>query len=146
MSAIVAILLSNLVPVVATGIAGVVGLGIHWLTSKLAKKLDAEQFASALDDCAMKAVLSVEQSIVDPMIKSGEWGKPESYSKALTAGVDSLKALMPDLVDKLTKAGIADANAYVATIIESKIKQVQLSQQAIRNIASISVPAPVAKP
>jgi hypothetical protein len=144
MSAILAAIMANLVPVVATGIAGFVGLGIHWLTKKIATKIGAEQFASELDSAATQAVLAIEQSIVDPLVKSGDWGKADSYAKALSAGLDTFKALMPGAADKLSKAGIADANAYMSTLLEAKIKQIQLTQAAGARVmaASIAVPIP----
>ena len=147
MSIILAAIAANMAPVIGSAVAALVGLGIHLVLKRVAAKIDDQTLTSVLDKMGVfagQAVNSIEQTMVDKMIKEGTWGSAGSYKQALDAGVAAMKTLAAAQLPQLAASGVTDINAFLTHMIESKIKDIQLAKET--PAASIIVPMPAVAP
>jgi len=125
MEAILGVLLPYLLPTIGTALAGLLVKGVMALLAKLAAKTTDThklELLSFVADAAEKAILTIEQTVVDKLKKEGKWG-PDSYKTAAEAGLVVLKGLVKDVLPQLTKLGFEVGDEYLKALLESALKK-----------------------
>lgn len=125
-------LLSVLVPVIATGLAGLIAAAFALLTAKVKAQFGAQAAAKAdeyfdlMDDAAVNAVLSVQQTFVDILKRDNQFtteNATEAKQKALAIALASLG----DVKTKIQKQLLIDVPAYMDSLIEAQLHDLKRS-------------------
>lgn len=113
-------------PTLASAAAALATLAIHQLVQLIKAKTHNEKAGGVLDrldSFAGKAVAATEQTVVDTLKASGNWGDAGSWKTASDAALASLKQLAAAELPTLAAQGVTDIDGYLRTLLEAKLKQ-----------------------
>lgn len=112
-----------LIPVIATGLTALIGVGIAYLSAKVKAKYGeqaqakADEYLNLLQDVADHTVIALQQSTVDRLKASGQWNEDTAAqvkADAVNTAVESLGALRDQIEQRL----LLDVPKYMAALIE----------------------------
>lgn len=119
-----------LIPVIATGLTALIGLGITYLSALVkarfgeAAKVTADRYLSMLQDAATQAVVSVQQSTVDVLKREGKWDQAAAEAvkrQALDIALASLGSLRAQAEARLQ----IDLPTYMGGLIEVALRNLK---------------------
>lgn len=109
---------------VILGIVGAVisGLGILItnLINKFIKNDKLKTILNSLNELVRNSVLQIQQTYVDSLKKSGDFGA-ESQREALNRCIDLIKKNMPNDVKNWLESNVIDIEAYLIGLVEAQI-------------------------
>ena len=124
-----------LVPVIATGLAGLITVGIAYLSGMVKQKFGeaaqdkADMYLGLMQDAAMGAVVAVQQTTVDALKKANKWDA-ESAKEVKEKAVSIALASLGKLQDEIAKQLLIDVPAHMGLLVELALKGLKESQKA----------------
>lgn len=124
-----------LIPVIATGITALIGVGIAYLSGAVkhqfgeAAQDKADVYLDRMDEAAAGAVVAVQQSMVDRLKASGQWNE-ETATQVKDAAVGIGLAALGNLKDEIAKQLLIDVPSHMGILVELALKALKDKQSA----------------
>lgn len=119
-----------MVPILATGLASLIGVGVTYLSALVKAKFGevaqrkTDQYLTIMETIAKGAVVTVQQTTVDRLKKAGQWNDVVAGEVKKQAVVIALAAL-GDLKGQIGKQLLMDVPAVMSVLVEEALRKLK---------------------